>query len=267
MALHSRCNTCVRAAGRSACGWRHFSVDGARPRTSRIGHSASRRRPALRSGRRGHWPAACHIARGQPRGGYHCKARRSYCPRRGADGRNACKARHRGVYGSAPCFSSAQSCGTASGLFLRRAYRQPCPLRNGHAQPCASLHRMDCTGGGRAGVSPYRTSGTGLGPSARQSAAGSVAVCVCAPSLDSFASSCRRLFVSHRVFARPYDASRRMARIEYCPALAKPAHISDKGPGRGVRRYDAESIRGCADAPFRGSCRPLEFSLSGLKSR
>ena len=267
MALHSRCNTCVRADGRSACGWRHFSVDSARPRTSRIGRSASRRRPALRSGRRGLRPAACHIARGRPRGGYHCKARRSCCPRRGAGGRNVCIARHRGEYGSAPCFSYARSCGTAPGLCPRRACRRLCPLRNGHAQPCASSHRMGRTGGGRAGVSPYRTSGRGLVRSARRSAAGSVATCACAASRDPCASSCRRLVVSRREFARPFDASLRMARIEYGPARAKQSHTWDKGPGRGARRYGAGSIRGCVLGRFRDSHRPLAFSLSGLKSR
>ena len=266
MALHSRCNTCVPSAGHRAGGRRHFSVDSARPRTSRIGRSASRRRPALRSGRRGLRPAACHIARGQPRGGYHCKAHRSCCPRRGAGGRNACKVRHPCVHESAPCFSSARSCGTSSGPCPRRDSPRPCPLRNAHAQPCGALHRMDCTGGGRAGVSPYRTSGTGLGLRARRSAVGSVAACVRAPSRDPCTSSCRRLFVSRRVFARPFDASLRSARIKGGRSRAKPVHTANTSPGPSARRYDAGSIRGCVLDRSRDSHRPLAFSLSGLKS-
>ncbi len=266
MALHNRCNTCVRAAGRSACGWLHFSVDSARPRTSRIGRSASRPRLVLHNGRRGLRPAACHIARGQSRDGYRCKARRSCCPRQGAGGRNACKARNRGVYGSAPCFSSAQSCGIDLDPCPRKVYRRLCPPRSGLARPCASSHRRDRTACDRAGVLPSRTWDTGLLHSARRSAAGSVAVRVCAPSRDPYTSSCRRLFVSRRVFGRPFDASRHTPRIEYGPARAKP-HTSDKGPGRGAGRYDAGSIRDYADARSQDSHRPLAFSLSGLNSR
>ena len=191
------------------------------------------------------------------------QARRSCRPRRGAGGRNACKARRRGVHGSAAYFSPAQSCGIASDLCRRRVCRRPWLSSNVHARPCAVYRRKIHKARDRAGVLPYRTWDIGPGRGARRSAAGSVSDCVCAPSRGLCTASAPRLCASRPARVRPCDASPRRAHTGCDRARVAPSHISDINSGRGTRRYDAGSLRVRAQARCQDSCMPSSSPCRG----
>ena len=264
----SRYKAVLRAAGRSACGWRHSSADGARSRTWRMCHTWTRRHGLVhRIAHTAQQFAARHIAPFQPRAWRHCTTRRSCRPRRGGGGHSACKARRRGVHKSAACFCLSRSCGTTSDLCRRRAFQRPWLSCNGRVRPCVDSLRRNRTGGGRARVSPYRTSGTALVRGARRSAAGSAAGSARAPSRGPYCASCLRPCASRRGCVWPCAVSLRTAHTGGDREQEAPYRTSDINSGRGARRYDAGSLRGRAHARSRDSYRPLAFSLPGLKSR